>query len=88
VHTHDTSGSAGTAYPRFQFDAWATSYSSAKAITDQVRAALNGFHGTITSGADSVTVQAALVDGETSEPELEAGLARIRSDYIIWHLEA
>lgn len=88
VTTHDTSGSAGTAYPRFQFDAWATTYASARAITDAVRAALNGYRGTITSGADTVTVQAALVDGETSQPDLEAGLARIRSEYVIWHLEA
>ncbi len=85
---HDTSGSAGTAHPRFQFDAWATTYSSAKAITDALRAALNGFKGTITSGADSVVVQSSLVDAETSEPDLEAGLARIRSDYVIFHVEA
>jgi hypothetical protein len=88
ILTHDTSGSAGTAHPRFQFDAWAATYSSAKAIADALRAALNGFKGTITSGVDSVVVQAALIDGESSEPDPEAGLARIRSDYIIYHLEA
>jgi hypothetical protein len=88
VHTHDTSGSAGTAYPRFQFDAWATTYASAKAITDALRAALNGYKGTITSGADSVVVQASLVESETSQPDLEADLARISSEYVIWHLEA
>jgi hypothetical protein len=88
VLTHDTSGSAGTAYPRFQFDAWATTYASAKAITDALRAALSGFKGTITSGADTVVVQAALVDGETSQPDLEADLARVRSEYILWVLEA
>jgi hypothetical protein len=88
VLAHDTSGSAGTASPRFQFDAWATTYASAKAITDALRAALSGFKGTITSGADTVVVQAALVDGETSQPDLEAGLARVRSEFVIWHLEA
>jgi hypothetical protein len=88
VLAHDTSGSAGTASPRFQFDAWATTYASAKSITDALRAALNGFRGTITSGADSVVVQAALVDAETSLPDLEAGLARVRSEFVIWHLEA
>jgi hypothetical protein len=88
VLTHDTSGSAGTAYPRFQFDAWAATYLSAKAITDALRAALNGFKGTITSGADTVVVQAALIDTETSAPDLEADLARVRSEYVIWHVEA
>lgn len=88
VLTHDTSGSSGTAYPRFQFDAWATTYGSAKAIADALRAALNGFKGTITSGADSVVVQASLVDSETSLPDLAAGMARVMSEYVIWHLEA
>ena len=88
LHAHDSSGSAGTAHPRFQFDAWATTYSSAKAITDALRAALNGFKGTITSGADSVVVQCALVEDEVPEPDLGAGLERIRSDYFIWHIEA
>ena len=88
VLTHDTSGSAGTAYPRFQFDAWATTYTSAKAISDALRTALNGYRGTITSGADSVVVQAALVDGETSLPDMEAGLARVTSEYVIWVQEA
>jgi len=85
---HDTSGSAGTASPRFQFDAWATTYASARAIADALRAALNGYKGTITSGADSVVVQSILIDGESSEPDLVAGLARIRSDYVIYHVEA
>lgn len=200
--THDTSGGAGTAHPRFQFDAWAATYSSAKAITDALRAALNGFKGTITNAVaqvetavavgtatasgnitvtvtdallvgsplpvvvdilitdapatwagkvrthlqavaaittvftvggaganimltrlaaadndttlniaiadtgvtgitpvvnstnttagvlDSVVVQGALVDSETSLPDEDAGLARISSDYVIWHIEA
>jgi hypothetical protein len=87
VHSHDSSGMTGTAYPRFQIDAWATTYSVAKAITDQLRAALNGYKGTITSGANSVTVQSSLVDDERYDPDLNAGLERISSDFIIWHLE-
>lgn len=86
--THDVSGSAGTARVRVQFDAWATTYLSAKAIADALRAALNGFKGTITSGSDTVVVQAALIEAESSEPDLDAELSRVRSDYFIWHLEA
>ncbi len=85
---HDTSGSAGTCAVRVQFDAWAATYSSAKAITDALRAALNGFKGTITSGADNVVVQASLVQSETSLPDEDAGIARVSSDYMIYHIEA
>lgn len=88
VHTHDSSGSAGTAYPRFQIDAWAATEASAKAITDAVRAALNGFRGTITSGANSISVQGALVEDEAPEFDAEVSLYRSRSDYILWHVEA
>jgi hypothetical protein len=87
VLSHDTSGMTGTAYPRFHFDSWAISYASAKAINDQVRAALNGYKGTITVGADSVVLQASLVNDERHNPDLDAGLHRLSSDYIIWHLE-
>jgi len=83
--THDNAG--GLAAPRFQFDAWATTYAAAKAITDQIRAALNGYKGTITIGADSVVVQASLVDDERYDPDMDAGLERLSSDYKVWHLE-
>lgn len=86
IKTHDTSGSSGTAYPRFQFDAWATTYASAKTITDQVRAALNGYKATIGT-TNSVVVYGALVDDERPEFDSETGLYRISSDYVIWHQE-
>ena len=87
VITHDTKGLTGLAYPRFQFDSWAISYASAKAICDQVRAALNGYRGMITVGADSVTIYAALVEDERYNPDLDAGLHRLSSDYVIYHEE-
>ena len=81
--THDSSGSTGDlAHPRFQFDAWATTYGSAKAITDQLRAALNGHRGATGTG---VTINAALVQDEAPNSDPETGLESIRSDYIIWH---
>lgn len=88
LHTHDTSGSAGTAYPRIQIDAWGVTHSSVKAITNAVRAALEGYKGTITSGADTVTVQGALTDDETIEFDSETELYRSRTDWIVWHVEA
>lgn len=85
--THDTSGASDLASPRFQFDAWAETYASAKAITDQIRAALNGKNGTIGSGGSAVTIQAALVQEETPELDPETNIYRSRSDFIIWHVE-
>lgn len=83
--THDMSGASGTlAHPRFQFDAWATTYASAKAITDQLRAALNGHTGTTGTG---ITIRAALIDGEAPSFDTETELYRSQSEYIIWHEE-
>jgi len=87
IPTHDTSGSTGVAYPRFQFDAWATTYASAKAITDQLRAALNGKTGSIGSGTNAITLLSSLVDAEVPDYDAETNLYRSRSDYIIWHAE-
>lgn len=82
---HDTSGSTGAlAHPRFQFDAWATTYASAKAINDQVRAALNGHTGTTGTG---ITIRAALVADEVPSFDPETKLYRSRSDYHVWHEE-
>lgn len=86
--THDTSGASGDlAHPRFQFDAWATTEASAKAITEQVRAALNGKTGSIGSGGVTYTIQAALVEDEAPDYVPEVDLYRSRSDFIIWHVE-
>ena len=87
VHTHDTSGSAGLAHPRFQFDAWALTYPAAKAITEQIRAALNGYVGTITVGTSTIRIQAALVDDERVNHDPGTELKCLSSDYIIWHEE-
>jgi len=87
VHTHDTSGAVGTAHPRFQFDAWGTTYSSCQAVSDAIRAALNGYKGTMGAGGTAVTVQGALVDDERYDNSPDTGMQRIMSDYLIWHLE-
>jgi hypothetical protein len=83
--THDTSGVGNDlARPRFQFDAWATTYSSAKAISDQIRAALNGKKGTIATG---VTINAAMVEDERPAFEPETNIYQISCDYFIWHTD-
>jgi hypothetical protein len=55
--THDSAGTSGLlAHPRFQFNAYATTYASAKAITDVLRAALNGKTGSIGYQTETATV--------------------------------
>ena len=88
IMTHDDAGATGTlAYPRFQFDAWAATQKVAKAITDQVRAYLNGKTGEIGTAPNNITIRAALVDGEVPTYDPETKLYRSRSDYIIWQQE-
>lgn len=84
THTHDSSGATGLARTRVQFDAWAADYSTAKSISDALRAALNGKKGTL-SGA--YTIQAALIEEESPELEPQSNLYRSRSDYMIWASE-
>ena len=86
VHSHDTSGAAGTAHPRIQFDCWAASYSGAKGLADALRGALNGYKGTMGT-VNPVTVQSALQEDERFDDFADAGIVRISCDFIIWHLE-
>jgi len=88
ILTHQSSGATGDlAHPRFQFDAWASTQKAAKAITDQVRAYLNGKTGEIGTAPNNITIRTALVDGETPEFDPETKIYRSRSDYFIWHEE-
>jgi hypothetical protein len=86
--TMDMSGATGTlAHPRFQFDAWATTYASAKAITDAVRAALNGKTGSTGAGAVTVTLRASLAGNETDGFDPNVRLYYRVSDFVIWFEE-
>lgn len=81
--THDHSGAHGTAVVRIQFDAQATLYATAKSITDALRAALDGYQGTM----GGVEVQSCLVDSELPEFDPADEVITSRSDYVIWHIE-
>lgn len=81
IITHDVSGKTGTlASPRFQFDAWGTTYSQVKAVTEALRDALNG-------KGSTDKFQVALIEDESPEYAPEEELWRSRSDYRIWHEE-
>lgn len=84
--THDTSGSSGVlAHPRFQIDAWGISEATVKAVADAIRTALNGWTGSLGSGA--ISIQAALISEEAADYDPQTDLYRSRSDFIIWQLE-
>jgi len=86
--THQSVGATGDlAKVRMQFDCWATTYSSAKAIADQLRAALNGKTGSIGTAPNAVVIRAALVDNEIPEYNPEVDMHRVIADYFIWQEE-
>ena len=78
VRKHNVNGLTLVARPRFQFDCWAYSYAEAKAVAEEVRQALNGYHG---AGWDSV------IDNDLDTYEPESGLYRTIVDALIWHTE-
>ena len=85
IVTMDTSGATGDLIsPRFQVDAWAETQSSSKAITEAIRAALNGH----TGATGGVTIRASLANEEAPSYDPETKLYRTRSEYIIWLEEA
>lgn len=88
THTMDSSGATGTlTSPRFQFDAWASTASSAKAIQDQLRAALNGKTGSTGAGAVTVTIRAALAENERLDRDPLTRLFHGISEFFVWFEE-
>jgi len=82
------SGPAGTAYPRYQINYWADTYTGAKALAEKGRIALDGYSGT----AGGVTVQAILLEDEGDIPTDTTQTQRertygVRQDFIVWHRE-
>lgn len=76
-------GPSGLANPRFQIEAWATTYSAAKALANAIRGALNGYRGTV----GQVSIGSFLIQSERDIYEPEAACHRVVMDYTIWHSE-
>ena len=84
IHTMQTSGATGNLItPRFQFDAWASTYSVAKAITEQLRDALNGKAGSIGSGGQTVTIRSSLQSTERPSFDALVKMYRSMSEFVI-----
>lgn len=80
------SGPAGLAMPRFQFDAYSTTYDNAKAIADQIRYAIDGY----SQGASNEQIKFGRVVDEADSIDNSTGtlLHRCRVDAVITHYEA
>ena len=79
-------GPSGLAYPRFQFDCYATTYLRAKHVAEQVRLALDGYVGTM-GGAAGVPVSSSLIQSDRDDYDPTTRIWRISLDFIIGHQE-
>jgi len=76
---HDFSGARGSAKSRFQMDVLAQSYSSAKAVSEALRMALDGF-----TDQEFLSVK---LENESDEFDTDTDIRRVSMDFIIYHTE-
>jgi hypothetical protein len=94
IRDHSHSGPSGLANPRYQFDAYAATPEEADAISDQIRLALDGYTGTVTSGESPALFPDVWIQGIFAEDERDitfddkAELHRTSSDFFIFHRES
>lgn len=81
---HHLAGAAGRAVPRFQFDIYGASYSSARAAADALRSALDGYSGTMGSTAVGAVMLRNDFDGYTDDTQSW----RVTMDFTISHVES
>lgn len=81
VRSHE--GPSNLSHTRIQFTCVADSYSAVKSVADQIRAALDGYRGTMsTLRVDGVSIENEIADYvETSDLYIQ------RLDALIWHYE-
>lgn len=80
-HAHD--GPSGLALARMQLICVAASYDGAKALSEAVRAAMDGHKGSM----GTVTVDACLLDNEIDQWAAAHEAPVVRHDYMIWYQE-
>lgn len=83
VRDHCLQGPTGLATPRFQIEAWAETYSEAKALANAIRKALDGKKFTV----DTVVISSILIQSERDFYEPAVSCHRIIQDYTVWHNE-
>lgn len=78
---HALGGFTGLTYSRFQIEAWAETYSEAKALMAAIAAALDDYSGTV----GTVRIGSCLMQAERDFYEPDAGAHRIIADFTVWH---
>ena len=81
---HD--GPLGIAHVRFQLTISAASYTSARAVANAIRTALDGFSG-LMGGVGGVTVEASFVENDSDGYNQAGGEQVVRLDVLIIHQE-
>lgn len=77
------SGPSGKAHPRFQIEAWASTYTATKSLANAIREALDGE--TFVSG--TVTIGSCLIQSERDAYEPDVKCHRTIMDFNLWHTE-
>ena len=89
---HQLLASSGHPSTRIQIEHWSTDFDETRDMGDAARLALNGFNGTVTSGADSTVVEWVKLDDEGAVIDLDVPgrdrqLSGLRQDYLVRYIE-
>ncbi|NFV79998.1 DUF3168 domain-containing protein [Magnetospirillum aberrantis] len=82
-------GPTGTAQPRIQVDAYATTYAAAKALAKVIRKTLDGFIGTATTTEGPMRIGGISLetDQDLYEDDVDPKLYRVQMDFMVTHDE-
>ena len=83
MRDHHLQGPSGLAHPRFQVEAWATTYDAAKTLANAIRTALDGYSGTV----GTVDIRSILIESERDVYEDAVSCHRVIMDFYVWHSE-
>lgn len=89
---HNMDGPSGLVKCRIQVDVFAQTQRAADQIGDLVRLVLDGYTGTVTAGAESIYLDAVLLDNDLEDVEREDEpsedrVARVTLDFFVSHKE-
>ena len=83
MRDHHLQGPSRLAHPRFQVEAWATTYDAAKTLANAIREALDGYKGTV----GTVVIGSILIESERDVYEDAVSCHRVIMDFYCWHSE-
>lgn len=87
VGDHHSQGASGLARVRMQVDSWSATRNGAAALGLVVKERLDGYRGTMGTGADEVMVQGVFFDSSRDDYDEESKMYRASQDYIITYEE-